>query len=116
MLVKRAAGTFYMTGEQFTAVCRALIGGTLPEPADDEAWFLEAKRELLDKLDSVEPPPSHELFELVHHYVSDADIRRKDRRYRTWQDAEFLRQLERYEAALAGAAPAPPVRWWQFWR
>ena len=54
-----------MTGAQFIAVCRALIGRTLPEPADDEAWFLEAKRELLDKLHAVEPPPPDELFELV---------------------------------------------------
>lgn len=91
-----------MTGREFTAICRALLGGRLPSPAEDEAWFLEATRELLDRLGSVDPPIGSQLFHFVHQYVSDADIRRKDRHYRTWQEAEFLRLLQQYEAALAG--------------
>jgi hypothetical protein len=89
-----------MNGIEFVQLCRRLLQAPLPEPGTGEAWFLAAQRSVLNRIGFVEPPISDDFFHFIHHYVSDADIRRKDPEYRDSQDAAFLKRIDDYESRL----------------
>ena len=42
-----------------------------------------------------------QFFHLIHHYVSDIDIRREDRDYRDEQDAALRKSLVAYRARIS---------------
>ncbi len=54
---------------------------------------------MLDEILSVDPTVSEAFFHFIHHYIDDADIRRKDPGYRQ-ADSTFLRYIEAYERGL----------------
>jgi hypothetical protein len=91
-----------MTSRDFTEWLHALIRGPLPEPADKEAWFLRQKP-YLDAMNNADLRIDAGLFHFVHHYVADADIRRRDPSYRKAQDAAMRRYLESYVLNDRGA-------------
>jgi hypothetical protein len=96
-----------MTGREFVTVCRALLERPLPERHEEEAWFFRAKQDVLDELGAVQPALSESFSHFIHHYVADADIRRKDREYRRSQDEALSRHIDAYEATLPPEPGSP---------
>lgn len=85
-----------MTSAEFAEWVEGLLEAPLPEPAEGDAWFARHKP-FLDRLDEL-PGLDADFFHFIHHYVSDADIRREDREYRDAQDAALHRYLVAYQA------------------
>lgn len=84
-----------MTSYELISWLRGLLEAPLPGPDEEESWFLKAKP-FLEQLNDLDISPK--FFEFIHHYVSDADIRRKDSTYRTNQDSELKTYLAEYES------------------
>ena len=90
-----------MTICEFTTWLRDLLSAPLPEPDGEQAWFLQNKQ-YLDAMNQADLEIDDEFFEFVHHYVADADIRRRDESYRGTQDSTLRRYLVMYEARSRG--------------
>ena len=84
-----------MTSREFTAWLEALMREPPPGPAEAEAWFLRQKP-YLDAMNNADIRVEADFFHFVHHYVADADIRRRDASYRKAQDAALRQYLDSY--------------------
>jgi hypothetical protein len=88
-----------MKPDEFISWLEGLLTAPLPGPDAEEAWFLRSKP-FLDAMEAVEVPINEDFFHFVHHYVSDADIRRKDGEYRRVQNEALRKYLAAYKGQV----------------
>jgi hypothetical protein len=82
-----------MTSHEFTAWLETLMREPPPGPAEEEAWFLRQKP-YLDAMNNADMRIEADFLHFIHHYVADADIRRRDIGGRELHDPEWRRPAE----------------------
>lgn len=81
------------TKSELAADLRALGARDIASKADLKGWYSFANR-VAAKLRSSSAEVLGNVPELVWHYLSDADIRFKDERYREMQEEEIAKVIE----------------------
>lgn len=89
-----------MTSAELIAWLGGLLNSSPPAQGGDEEWFLGNKR-FLDRLHSgLKLDPT--FFHFIHHYISDADIRRREPHYRASQDDRLREYIVAFQREQSG--------------